>query len=97
MSHAKPRRRPPLLYSLPYFLPALLAMVVAAFAVSSLALFGVLIANSLCMAAMCHAIGFDPEPSFLRTALRRGAIHLILFAVYTAIVFALVAWPLLAL
>ncbi|HJU09145.1 MAG TPA: ankyrin repeat domain-containing protein [Rhodanobacteraceae bacterium] len=97
MPNSKLRRRPSLLRSLPYFLPALIAVALAAFGVSSLALLPLLIASTLCMAAVCHAIGFDPEPSFLRTVLRRGAIHLILFAVYTAIVFGLIAWPLLAL
>ncbi|HWG10112.1 MAG TPA: ankyrin repeat domain-containing protein [Rhodanobacteraceae bacterium] len=97
MSNPKLRRRPPLLRSLPHFLPALAAVALAAFVTSSLALLPLLLANTLCMAAMCHAIGFDSEPSFLRTALRRGPIHLILFAAYTAIVFGLVAWPLLAL
>jgi ankyrin repeat protein len=97
MSNSKLRRRPSLLRSLPYFLPSLIAVALAAFGVSSLALLPLLVASTLCMAAVCHAIGFDPEPSFLRTVLRRGAIHLILFAVYTAIVFGLIAWPLLAL
>nr|MDQ2972060.1 hypothetical protein [Pseudomonadota bacterium] len=97
MSNAKPRRRPPLLQSLPYFLTALAAVALVAFSASPLALLPLLIANVLCMAAVCHAIGFDPEPSFLRTVLRRGATHLILFTLYTALVFALIAWPLMAL
>ncbi|HJU27274.1 MAG TPA: hypothetical protein VJ722_11395, partial [Rhodanobacteraceae bacterium] len=97
MSNAKLRRRPPLLRSLPYFPPALIAVALAAFVPSSMALLPLLAASTLCMAAVCHAIGFDPEPSFLTTVLRRGAIHLLLFAAYAAIVFALVAWPLLAL
>ncbi|HET9836054.1 MAG TPA: ankyrin repeat domain-containing protein, partial [Rhodanobacteraceae bacterium] len=97
MPNAKPRRRPPLLRSLPCFLPALVAVALAAFGAHTLALLPLLIANTLCMAAMCHAIGFDPETSFLRTVLRRGATHLILFSIYTAAVFVLVAWPLLAL
>ncbi|MGN6312293.1 MAG: ankyrin repeat domain-containing protein [Rhodanobacteraceae bacterium] len=97
MPSSKPRRRPPLLRSLLYFLPAVAAVALAAFGTHTLALLPLLIANTLCMAAMCHAIGFDPEPSFLRTVLRRGPTHLILFAIYTAIVFALTAWPLLLL
>ena len=97
MPNAKPRRRPSLLRSLPCFLPALAAVALAAFGARTLALLPLLIANTLCMAAMCHAIGFDPETSFLRTVLRRGATHLILFSIYTAVVFVLVAWPLLAL
>lgn len=95
MPNAKPRRRPPLPKSLPYFLPALFAVALAAFGASALALLPLLIANVLCMAAVCHAIGLDPEATFLRTALRRGATHLIVFSLYTALVFALVAWPLL--
>ncbi|CAM5254668.1 hypothetical protein RLIN73S_02680 [Rhodanobacter lindaniclasticus] len=49
------------------------------------------------MAAICHAIGFDPEPSFSRTVLRRGAAHLVMFTGYTVLVFVLVAWPMLQL
>ncbi|MGH8163086.1 MAG: ankyrin repeat domain-containing protein, partial [Rhodanobacteraceae bacterium] len=97
MPNAKPSRRPLLLQSLPYFLPALLAVALVALIASPLALLPLLIANVLCMAAVCHAIGFDPEPSFLRTVLRRGATHLILCTLYTALVFALIAWPLMAL
>src|SRR5690348_2929349 len=97
MPSSKPRRRPPLLLSLPCFLPALAAVALAAFGARTLALLPLLLANTLCMAAMCHAIGFDPETSFLRTVLLRGATHLILFSFYTAVVFVLVAWPLLAL
>ncbi|HEX6612909.1 MAG TPA: ankyrin repeat domain-containing protein [Rhodanobacteraceae bacterium] len=97
MPNSKPRRRPLLLLSLPCFLPALAAVALAAFGAHTLALLPLLLANTLCMAAMCHAIGFDPETSFLRTVLLRGATHLILFSAYTAAVFALVAWPLLAL
>lgn len=97
MPKPKPRRRSPLLKSLPYFLPGLIAVAFAAFGARPLALLPLLIASTLCMAAVCHAIGFDPEPSFLRTLLRRGASHLILFSAYTAIVFVLIAWPLLML
>ena len=49
---------------------------------------------SLSMAAVCHAIGFGCEPTFTRTALRRGCAHLIALAIHTAVVFLLVAWPL---
>ena len=97
MPSSKPRRRPSLLRSLPCFLPALAAVALATFGTHTLALLPLLVANTLCMAAMCHAIGFDPETSFLRTVLRRGATHLILFSVYTAVVFAFIAWPLLVL
>ena len=56
-----------------------------------------LVGASLSMAAVCHAIGFGCEPSFVRTALRRGSAHLIALAIHTAIVFLLVAWPLMLL
>src|SRR5690242_6805986 len=97
MPSSKPRRRPPLLRSLPYLLPAVATVALPAFGTDTLPLLPLLIAATLCMAAMCHAIGFDPEPSFLRTVLRRGPTHLILFALYTAVVFAFIAWPLLVL
>ncbi len=62
-----------------------------------LTLIPLLLANTLVMAAVCHAIGFDPEFSFRRTVLRRGTAHLVMFTLYAVIVFALVAWPMLAL
>lgn len=97
MPMPKSRRRPSLLRSLPWFLPAVAAVALAAFGTHTLALLPLLVANTLCMTAICHAIGFDPEPSFLRSLLLRGPTHLILFALYTAIVFAFTAWPLLLL
>jgi uncharacterized protein len=100
MPTTKPRRRPPLSRSLPCFLPSLIAVSLAivippAFEPYSLLL--LLLGASLSMAAVCHAIGFGCEPTFLRTALRRGSAHLIALAVHTGIVFLLVAWPLLLL
>lgn len=56
-----------------------------------------LLANTLTMAAVCHAIGFDPEPNFARTVLRRGTAHLTLFTCYVALVFLFIAWPMLRL
>ncbi|MGH8183773.1 MAG: ankyrin repeat domain-containing protein, partial [Rhodanobacteraceae bacterium] len=56
-----------------------------------------LIGASLSMAAVCHAIGFGCGETFVRTALRRGSAHLIALAIHTAVVFVLVAWPLMAL
>ncbi|TAN05926.1 MAG: hypothetical protein EPN38_09835 [Rhodanobacteraceae bacterium] len=100
MPHAKPRRRPPLAHSLPGFLPSLAAVFLAIWIPQPwerYSLLLLLIAASLSMAAVCHAIGFGCEASFTRTALRRGAAHLIALAIHTAVVFLLVAWPLLAL
>ncbi|GAB3023572.1 ankyrin repeat domain-containing protein [Oleiagrimonas citrea] len=94
MSPTKPRRRTPLQTILVWFLPAL-AMIAAAVVVASpTALIPLLLANTLMLGAMCHAIGFDPEPTFTRTVLRRGVAHLILFTAYTALVLVLIAWPL---
>ncbi|HEY4091324.1 MAG TPA: ankyrin repeat domain-containing protein [Luteibacter sp.] len=91
------RRRPPLIKALPWFLPALAAVACAGLTASPLALIPLLLANTLAMAAVCHAIGFDPETSYLRTALRRGSAYVVMFTVYTFVVFVLVAWPLLKL
>jgi hypothetical protein len=70
---------------------------IAALGVHPLALIPLLLANALTMAAVCHAIGFDPEPRFGRTVLRRGAAHLVMFTGYVALVFLLIAWPMLLL
>src|SRR6185437_9667070 len=97
MPPAKYRRRPPLSRSLPCFLPSLIAVFLAIWippAWERYSLLLLLIGASLSMAAVCHAIGFGCEPTFTRTALRRGSAHLIALAIYTAIVFLLVAWPL---
>ncbi|HEY4145701.1 ankyrin repeat domain-containing protein [Pinirhizobacter sp.] len=94
MSRIKPRRRPPLLKSLPWFLPALIAVALAGWSTHPVVLIPLLLANALAMGAVCHAIGFDPEPSFARTLLRRGAAHMVMFTSYTAVMFLLVAWPL---
>ncbi len=96
----KSRRRPPLSRSLPSFLPSLIAVLLAIWippARERYSLVLLLVGASLSMAAVCHAIGFGCEPGFLRTALRRGPAHLIALAIYTAVVFVLVAWPLLVL
>jgi uncharacterized protein len=94
MSRLKPRRRPPLIKSLPWFVPALLAVALAGFSNHPVVLIPLILANALAMGAVCHAIGFDPEPSFARTLLRRGAAHTVMFTSYTAVMFLLVAWPL---
>jgi ankyrin repeat protein len=97
MPPAKHRRRPPLSRSLPCFLPSLIAVFLAIWippAWERYSLLLLLLGASLSMAAVCHAIGFGCEPTFARTALRRGSAHLIALAIHTAIVFLLVAWPL---
>ncbi|WP_329741730.1 ankyrin repeat domain-containing protein [Dyella sp. A6] len=96
MPPSKSHRRPaPLLSSLAWFVPGLIAVAIAAIGAHPLALIPLLLANTLTMAAVCHAIGFDPEPHFGRTVLRRGAAHLVMFTTYAALVFLLVAWPML--
>ncbi|MEO6927429.1 MAG: ankyrin repeat domain-containing protein [Rhodanobacter sp.] len=97
MTQPKSRRRPPFLHALAWFIPGLLAVAAAGLATHPLTLIPLLLANSLIMAATCHAIGFDPEPRFTRTVLRRGAAHLVMFTGYTVLVFVLVAWPMLQL
>ncbi|KGI76689.1 ankyrin repeat domain-containing protein [Oleiagrimonas soli] len=94
MPPTKPRRRSSLQTMLVWFLPALAMIAVAVVVASPVALIPLLLANTLMLGAMCHAIGFDPEPSFTRTMLRRGVAHLILFTAYTALVLLLIAWPL---
>jgi len=68
---------------------------IAGLHVHPLALIPLLLANTLTMAAVCHAIGFDPEADFFRTVIRRGAAHLTMFTGYVALVFLLIAWPML--
>lgn len=98
MTAPKPRRRPPpLLQALAWFVPGWIAVAIAATTTHPLVLIPLLAANALTMAAVCHAIGFDPEPRFGRTALRRGAAHLVMFSTYVAVVFLLIAWPMLKL
>jgi ankyrin repeat protein len=98
MTPPKPRRRPPpILQSLAWFVPGWIAVAIAATATHPLVLIPLLLANTLTMAAVCHAIGFDPEPRFGRTVLRRGAAHLVMFSGYVILVFLLIAWPMLRL
>ena len=97
MPQPKTRRPPPLLASLAWFIPGLIFVGLAALGAHPLALIPLLAANALTMAAVCHAIGFDPEPRFLRTVVRRGAAHLVMFTGYVALVFLLIAWPMLRL
>ena len=100
MPIAKSRRRPPLARSLACFVPSLVAVLLAIWIPpvwERYSLLLLLIGASLSMAAACHAIGFGCEATFTRTVLRRGPAHLIALAIHTAIVFVLVAWPLLVL
>jgi ankyrin repeat protein len=98
MNEPRSRRRPPpLLQGATWFLPGWIAVAVAALGAHPLALIPLLAANALTMAAVCHAIGFDPELRFGRTVLRRGAAHLVMFTAYVALVFLLIAWPMLQL
>ncbi|HEY8586373.1 MAG TPA: ankyrin repeat domain-containing protein [Rhodanobacter sp.] len=97
MTQPKSRRRPPFLHALAWFIPGWLAVAIAGQVTHPLTLVPLLLANALTMAAICHAIGFDPEPQFIRTVLRRGAAHLVMFTGYTVLVFVLVAWPMLQL
>ncbi|WP_109123556.1 ankyrin repeat domain-containing protein [Dyella sp. C11] len=97
MAYSKTRRPPPFLQALAWFIPGLIATAIAAIGAHPLALIPLLVANTLTMAAVCHAIGFDPEPRFGRTVLRRGAAHLVMFTGYVVLVFLLVAWPMLKL
>lgn len=90
-------RRPPFVSSLSWYLPVLALIIIAIFVVHPLVLIPLLLANMLAMAAVCHAIGFGPEPSFVRTVLRRGAAWLVLFTAYTALVWLLVALPMISL
>ena len=97
MTQPKSRHRPPFLQALAWFVPGWVAVAAAGLATHPLTLIPLLLANALTMAAICHAIGFDPEPRFVRTVLRRGAAHLVMFTGYAVLVFVLVAWPMLQL
>src|SRR5690349_9251882 len=98
MNEPRSRHRPPpLLKGAAWFLPGWIAVAIAALGAHPLALIPLLAANALTMAAVCHAIGFDPEPRFRRTVLRRGAAHMVMFTGYVALVFLLIAWPMLQL
>ncbi|HJU39823.1 MAG TPA: hypothetical protein VJ724_09645, partial [Tahibacter sp.] len=93
MPRAKPKRVRRLIASLPYFLPAAVALAAAALIAHPAALLLLLAANTLALAAVCRGIGFEPEDSFARDVLRRGAAHYALLAVYTAVVMLLIGVP----
>ena len=90
---AKPKRVRLLMGSLPYFLPAAVALAAAAFVTHPAVLLLLLAANSLALAAVCHGLGFELEESFARNVLRRGAAHFVLLATYTALVMLLLGVP----
>ncbi len=94
MPLTKTHHRPPLAKALLGFIPALAVAFIAAIGSHPLVLVPLIVANALSMAAVCHAIGFGPELSMTRTALRRGAAYLVMFTAYTALLLALVGWPL---
>ena len=61
MNEPRSRHRPPpLLKGAAWFLPGWIAVAIAALGAHPLALIPLLAANALTMAAVCHAIGFDP-------------------------------------
>src|SRR5580692_9565391 len=96
MPPIKSRRSSSFLTSLIWFAPGLIvAGISAAIGAHPLTLIPLLLANTLTMAAVCHAIGFDPEPDFISTVVRRGGAHLAMFTCYVALVFLLIAWPML--
>ena len=98
MPPIKSRRPSSVLTSLIWFLPGfILVGIAAAIGAHPLTLIPLLLANTLTMGAVCHAIGFDPEPNFTLTVLRRGGAHLAMFTCYVALVFLLIAWPMLRL
>jgi ankyrin repeat protein len=96
MPPIKSRRSSSFFSSLIWFAPGLIAAgISAAIGAHPLTLIPLLLANTLTMAAVCHAIGFDPEPDFISTVVRRGGAHLAMFTCYVALVFLLIAWPML--
>ncbi|GLQ51604.1 ankyrin repeat domain-containing protein [Dyella flava] len=98
MPPIKSRRPSSVLTSLIWFLPGFIAAgIAAAVGAHPATLILLLLTNTLTMAAVCHAIGFDPEPDFMHTVLRRGTAHITLFTCYVALVFLLIAWPMLRL
>lgn len=81
--------------ALTYFLPVWAVLGAAAFVTHPAVLVLLLAANSLTMAAVCHALGFELEDRFVHTALRRGAAHFLLLAGYAGAVMLLLGWPML--
>ncbi|HEX7338365.1 MAG TPA: ankyrin repeat domain-containing protein [Rhodanobacteraceae bacterium] len=90
-------RQPSLVSSLIWYVPVVALIVVAIFLLHPLVLIPLLVACALAMATVCHAIGFGPEPSIARTIMRRGAAWLVLFTAYTALVWLLIALPMMLL
>ncbi len=90
-------RRPPLRSALLWYLPVLALVVIAIFVMHPLVLIPLLLADALAMAVICQATGCGPEANFGRMVLQRGAAWLVLFTAYTALVWLLVALPLVSL
>ncbi|MDA3913911.1 ankyrin repeat domain-containing protein [Oleiagrimonas sp.] len=94
MPPTTPRRRPPLMSLMLWFMPALAMIALAAALNQPYALAPLLLANTLMLGAICRVFGFATEGPFKRTTLMRGLVHLILFFAYTVLLFVLIAWPL---
>ncbi len=86
------RRRPPLVRTLTGFVPALAMIALAALVDARFALPALLLANTLLFAALGHALGATSGLS-QRARLQRGAAHLVVFGLYTGLVYLLLAWP----
>jgi len=86
-------RLPTFFAAIRHLLPAWLLFTLAALIDHPLALVLMLAANALTMTAICHAIGFGRESSFLRSLGRRGLAYFILLTAYTAFVAAALAGP----
>lgn len=91
---ANASRRPPLLSTLAWYLPVPLLIVASIYIMHPLVLIPLLLANVAAMIAICHGLGFGPERGWTRTVLHRGVAWLVLFTAYTALVWLLVALPL---
>lgn len=89
--------RPALLRALAGFVPAWLLAVLALPAAQPLTLLPLLLADTLALAAACHALGFGFGRGQWRAWLRSVLTALTAFVLYAAVVFALTAWPLLRL
>lgn len=79
-----------------YFVPALVTIAAAPLLPHPALVFVFLLAaNVLAMAAVCRAIGLDPEPSFARTLRRRAVPYFLLLIGYAGLLVLLTAYPLL--
>ncbi|MGA9342138.1 MAG: ankyrin repeat domain-containing protein [Rhodanobacteraceae bacterium] len=76
-----------------YMMPAWIAVAAVVFIDHPLALILLIAANAFAITAICHALGFVMEVSFVRSIVRRGLAYFIFFTVYCALVAALLAGP----